>query len=80
MEETRETIIRTVCKGFVERSTALGLKGKKRDDAALNYVVGATKAYQFIGRDDLVSALSMFLSFALTLHGYKAITDELKGQ
>lgn len=80
MKETRKTIIRTVCNGIKERVEFLGVKGKKRDDLALNYMIGAAKAYQFIGRTELVDALSMFLTFALTIRGYKAITEEVEGK
>jgi hypothetical protein len=37
-------IIKAICHGFVERAEALNLKGKKRDDAAMDYFVGANRA------------------------------------
>lgn len=37
-----------VCKAFIERSEELGYKGKARDKAALDYIIGAAKALQLL--------------------------------
>lgn len=44
---------RKVAQQFVERAKALGMKGKKRDDAAMEYFCGACTALEQVGHADL---------------------------
>lgn len=43
--------VKALAKSWVERERALGLKGKKADDAAINFVVGAANAAEILGAD-----------------------------
>ena len=42
--------VRAICAAFVERSEALNYKGKRRDNAALDYMCGAATAAQWAGK------------------------------
>lgn len=43
--------VKALAKAWVEREKALGLKGKKADDAALNFTVGAANAAEVLGAE-----------------------------
>lgn len=76
MTENKATeTIKELCKTFKIRSEALSLgKGKRRDEAAMHFFVGAATATQ----DSLVKqAISFFSIFSLAPRGYKAIEEEL---
>lgn len=44
MSNTNSALMKTLCKKFVERTEALGLRGKKRDDALVDFMCGAATA------------------------------------
>ncbi len=71
-------ITRELARNFVERSEALGLQGKKRDDAALDYVCGAATAYQIIHEDALVRHLSTVAALVVSVRGYFGIRQILE--
>jgi hypothetical protein len=70
-------IIKAICHGFVERAEALNLKGKKRDDAAMDYFVGANRALVAMGHAEEASAIGTWTAFVLAHQGYRAITEEV---
>ncbi len=63
------TIANRVAVSFVERSDALGLKGKPRNDAALNYFSGAYSAFLAIDDTDSAGALATDI-MVLGVKGY----------
>lgn len=69
-------LIKTLCAAFIERSDALGLKGKKRDDAAMHYFVGAAKALDLAGQD--TKRLISWVGFVLQYRGYNGVVEEVK--
>ena len=58
---------------FVERSNALQLRGKKRDDAALNFFVGASLGACLAGDLELGNHLSNLAVFTLSFRGYAGV-------
>jgi len=64
----------SVSRAFVERSEKIGLKGVKRDLAALEFVSGAMTACIFL---DNVADLSV-LAFLVSTRGYSAIVEQAK--
>lgn len=55
----RIAILRT----FISRADGLHMKGKARDNAALEYVVGAACACQVTGQTELMNTLLMVATF-----------------
>lgn len=60
-----------IAKQFVERSAALGYKGKARDNAAIDYIVGAAAALQAINHEELGSVTAM--AFIVSVRGYAEV-------
>ncbi len=65
-------IASAIAKGFIERATETGLKGKRRDDAALDYIIGAAKAAEAL---DQVAACNRLATMAyfVAIKGYKEV-------
>lgn len=59
----------TLCGLCVERMAALGLKGKKADDAALHYFVGAASGATLAKDDDLSAKIQAFAMFFVAYRG-----------
>ena len=68
----KPTMYRMLCEKFIERADALGLKGKKRDDYALEFMIGAATTLALIGHPeaDHVCRCSALL---VSTRGYLAI-------
>lgn len=62
-----------LARGFIERATELGYKGKKRDDAAMDYFTGATYAAQLAGDEDLRNYLVRMMALLISTRGYSEI-------
>ena len=61
-----------VAKLFVGRAQAQGMKGKKREDAAIEFAVGAAATVAAIYGQDSPEWQSMsMLAFFVSLNGYK---------
>ncbi len=70
---TRQNIAAIMARRFKQRSETMGHKGKKRDDAALEFFIGAAIALSVSGQNDLAEALTVAVSFDISFHGYTAI-------
>lgn len=55
---------------FVDRATHLGLKGKKRDDAVLEFFCGAATALELAGRTDEANQVTCCATMLLATRGY----------
>lgn len=65
-------IAKHVAKKFIERSEALGYKGRKRDDAALDFVCGA--AAPFAPSSAEYAAITVLILMVST-RGYMGLTE-----
>jgi hypothetical protein len=63
---------------FIERSTALKYRGKKRDAAALDYFCGAATMAELNGDTALSEHLGWVLAVMIAVRGYTAVL-ELRG-
>jgi hypothetical protein len=71
-------MIKTLCTKFIERSQALGLKGKKRDDAALHFFVGAAHALLLVNpKSEDAQRVKRWLELILQMRGYEAVEAEV---
>lgn len=66
-------MLKKICLAFVSRSETQGWKGKKRDEAAINFFAGAIS---MLGEKDAKPILA-FTVFGLSIRGYKAIETYL---
>lgn len=58
---------------FIERATALGLKGKRRDDAALTYFLGAAALAEINGDGVAYNRLGTVAALLIAPQGYAAV-------
>ena len=72
MKNTNDTI-KNLAKAFVRRSNILGLKGKKRDVAAVEFLVGCCCALWEAGHKD-AEMLENTVYFFVAPRGYRAVT------
>lgn len=77
------TIITEVAKKCVERMNYLGTKGKRRDDACINYIAGAAQMSAF--RDGAetkleTNCLCTWLALVVSVHGFKAVQRAANGE
>jgi hypothetical protein len=68
-----ETMIMSLTKAFVSRSTEQGYKGKRRDDAALEFFLGAVVSARELGREDVAQHLEVFAALVLSVRGYREL-------
>lgn len=68
--ESRE-VIRQMARLFIERATNFGWKGKKRDDLALEFFMGAAKAVENLD-EGLYKHLHAIV-FLLAVRGYDEV-------
>ncbi len=77
-------IVKQTAAAFRTRAVALGLKGKRRDEALLDYWSGATTTCLLLGRTDEAQYLNTVGSMILQVRGYSeieslcALPDETK--
>lgn len=64
-----------IAKAFIERSTTMGLKGKARDRAALEFAIGAANALDIAGIKD---SGATFFAFMVATRGYGQVLDAAK--
>lgn len=64
--------VQAVCKRFMDRSAELEYKGKKRDSAALEYVVGAAVGAELAGNAGLSQHLCHII-FLAAVRGYSEL-------
>jgi hypothetical protein len=72
---TRHDKIKTIAERFRERAAALNLKGKKRDDAALDYFVGAAVGAELAGDADLAQAIALAATLIVSVRGFIGVSD-----
>jgi hypothetical protein len=70
--------IKRLAELFLERSTGLGYKGKKRDDFALEYFVGAAALARVTGQEDLCQRLSALVNYTISIKGFIAVNEILR--
>jgi hypothetical protein len=72
------TIVKEIAKAFIERSNALGLKGKKREDAAMHFFCGAGNALRAGGetQTENFNRVNGWIQFMLQFRGYRAVVEE----
>jgi hypothetical protein len=77
MAEVTRATIKALAKSFIERSTELGYKGKKRDSAALDYFIGAAKLLEIDGDEEAANYLGR-LAWLISIRGYKEVEEIAK--
>ena len=70
-----QTSIKTIATRFIERAAALELKGKKRDDAALDYFVGAAAGAELAGDGKLAAQLGAVAVMIVAIRGYIGVAE-----
>jgi hypothetical protein len=65
---------------FMERADALNLKGKKRDDAALDYWCGAAIGAGLAGHTQLESHFGRLAALVISVRGFMAIKEIAAGE
>ncbi|NVO13873.1 MAG: hypothetical protein HXX10_07540 [Rhodoplanes sp.] len=71
--------VKAVAAAFVERAEALGLKGVKRDTAALDFFCGAATLAELSGNAEASRALSLAASLLVSVRGYMAVKQLAAG-
>lgn len=64
-----------IAESFMRRSEALGLKGRKRDEFALEYFIGAAYAYLAAGMTEECNNLSAIAGLMIAPRGYHAVQE-----
>lgn len=72
---THQQITAALAEAFVERASQLDYKGKKRDDAALDYFVGAAISAKLKGDNGLHDHLGRVGLFIIAVRGYQGVLD-----
>lgn len=65
--------VRWLCQQFIERSNAIGYRGRRRDDAALDYLIGAAQAFKVAGHDWESEAIGRICYLDVATRGFKAV-------
>jgi hypothetical protein len=67
--------VKQLAERFLERAKMLGYKGKKADDMALEYFVGATIAAELSGQTDFASYLTLLSAMSVSVRGVFAVRE-----
>ena len=67
--------IKAISELFVKRAEAMQMTGKKRDQAALEFMLGALAVAEVKGDTALFNHLSKFVAFLVTTRGYAAVLE-----
>jgi len=67
------TINKAICLLFVDRAKAQGMKGKARDKAGLEFILGAVTALRETGHDTDAAHLERVAAFLIATRGYSEI-------
>ena len=67
--------VRLLAQRFIERSKALGYKDVKRDNAALDYFVGAAGLAEIAGDKSLATYLGFVCAMMISVHGFFAVNE-----
>jgi len=66
-------MLKTIARGIIDRAVALNLKGKKRDDMALDYWVGAARAAEALGHEEEAAHLRTVAVMLIATRGYSEV-------
>lgn len=55
---------------IIERAEALGLKGKKGDDMALDYIIGAAVGARIAGNEKIAGHFACVAAMIISVRGY----------
>jgi hypothetical protein len=77
-EHPGRALARKLAKQFIERAEALNYKGKRRDNAALDFWCGAATLAQQEERNDVAEYLGRLAVLLIAVRGYIAIRDLAK--
>ncbi len=69
--------VKRIASYFIERSNALDLKGVKRDDAALNFFLGAATGAYVCCNYPLGDHLNIVSAMVITTRGFKGVKSLL---
>ncbi len=69
-----------LCKGFVERSKAQHLTGKRRDDALMDYFAGAYYALHVSGQEKEANHTGTVAAMILSTRGYAEVEAIIKDE
>jgi aromatic ring hydroxylase len=72
MKDHAMAMIQTLCARFVTRSEYFGLKGKKRDIEAFQFMVGAASALEAIGHPE-AEHVKTCVQFIISFRGYAEV-------
>jgi hypothetical protein len=75
-----EDIVKKLAGQFVERSEALFYKGKRRDDAAVEFFLGAYVALNVTGNSELANKVGLTTAALIAPRGYTAVEQLAKGE
>ena len=67
-------MLQQLCTKFVERSEALGLKGKKREDACFEFMCGAATALQAVGHPE-ADHVTKIVAMLISVRGYGEVVN-----
>ena len=73
MSTTPDDRSQAFARSFMERATVLNYKGKKRDDAALDYYCGAATALYASGDTDFAATLRTQAVLLVSTRGYMGV-------
>ena len=68
-------ITKNLAAKFIERADALGYKGKKRDDAALDFFVGAGAVAAETGNAELAMHLTRVVVMIISVRGFFGVKE-----
>jgi hypothetical protein len=70
--------LQTIARKCIERMDELGMKGKRRDDATLDYFCGAAQGLSAAGDTRAASHVGYFVAVVLSIGGYGAVISIAK--
>lgn len=77
---TNTAIGKTIAAKFVERSTTLDLRGKRRDEAAVDFFCGAGVALAAAGMDAEATRIAVVTQLVVATQGYPAVRRMAEGE
>jgi hypothetical protein len=63
---------------YKERSSSLAYRGKKKEDAAMDFMCGAAKAFELAGEAEKAQWLGRIIVFSLSLRGFSEMEKLLE--
>lgn len=78
--KTKSDLLKELCLGFITRSRGLSYRGKKRDDAAMDYLVGAAMALREVGLAEESDFIARNVALVISVRGYEEVERISKGE